>query len=54
MFNKAKRPFVVETPKEILQIGPQHPSNLAASDDLSKGRHSMMSAQPCPAAERAG
>src|ERR1700676_2653197 len=54
MFNKPKHPFVIETPEEILQIRLQHPSDFAASDDLIEGRQSMMSAQPWPAAERAG
>ena len=37
MFYQPEHPIVVEAPKEVLQIRLQHPSRLAAGNDLNKG-----------------
>src|SRR5215469_2373381 len=51
MFHKPEHPFMVEAPEEVLQIRLQHPSYLAAGNDLIEGCQSMMGAEPRPAAE---
>jgi hypothetical protein len=45
---------MIETPKVVLQIRLQYPSDFAAGDDLIEGRQSMMSAELGSAAKRAG
>ena len=51
MFDKSEDPIVTEAPEEVLQVRLQHPSFLAASNDLIEGRQSMMGAELWPAAK---
>lgn len=51
MRDEPEHPIMIETPEEVLQIRLQHPSDIAAGDDLIEGRQSMMSAEPWPATE---
>src|SRR4029453_8513702 len=51
MRDEAEDPFMTETPKEVLHIRLQHPSDCAAGDDLIEGRQGMMSAELWPTAK---
>ena len=51
MRDETEDPIMTETPKEVLHIRLQYPSDFAASNDLIEGRQSMMSAELWPATE---
>ena len=51
MRDETEDPIMTETPKEVLHIRLQYPSDFAAGDDLIEGRQSMMSAELWPTTE---
>ena len=51
MRDETEDPIMTETPKEVLHIRLQYPSDFAAGDDLIEGRQCMMSAELWPATE---
>ena len=51
MRDEPEHPIMTETPKEVLHIRLQHPSDFAAGNGLTEGRQGMMSAELWPATE---
>ena len=51
MCDEPEHPIVIEAPEEVLQIRLQHPTDLAAGDDLVEGRQGMVGTKPGSAAE---